>query len=512
MTTTDPVTRCFTVRGMRGCYVLIIGAGVSGLTTAVCLAEAGLAVRVWADAPPAATTSAVAGAMWSPYRASGERVLDWSRRTFEVLRELAKDERTGVRMASTLQASRTPVGEPWWASAVPGLRRATAGELPTGFADGFRFTIPVADMPVYLAYLLQRFRAAGGDVEHRRVRSLDEATQAAPVVVNCTGLGARDLAPDPSVFPVRGQVVIVENPGLEEVWVEQTGGAVETTYVIPHPRAVVLGGTAEDHDWRTEPDPASGARIIARCAQVRPELAEARVLAHRVGLRPARPTIRLEEERRSRSRIIHNYGHGGSGYTVSWGCAHTVAAWVLTDRPVEADGPARTRADAWPHTRREDLRLEVIDAPYEHPDALALMRALDDELARIYGSGDREPVDPNDFSPPNGLFLIGYTSTGQPVACGAYRLRRDLRPGQLDAEIKRMYVTPAARGHGYGRAVLAALEDAARKAGATRAVLETGILSRAAVALYTRAGYRTISPYSTAYAGSPTNRGFAREL
>jgi D-amino-acid oxidase len=126
---------------------------------------------------------------------------------------------------------------------------------------------------------------------------------------------------DASVRPSRGQHVIVENPGIDRFFMEPPlGGAWAAWH--PHPTYVVLGGVAVPDDWRTEPDLAIAEEIIARCAAIEPRFASARVLEHRVGLRPERAAVRLERE----GRVIHNYGHGGSGVSLSWGCAREVLA------------------------------------------------------------------------------------------------------------------------------------------------------------------------------------------
>jgi len=148
----------------------------------------------------------------------------------------------------------------------------------------------------------------------------------APLVIDCAGIGARELAPDPSLTPVRGQVVIVENPGISEWFVEEGEPPV---YFFPQGDTVVLGGTAQTGDGNTEPDLAVAALIVARCALVDARLTNARILGHRVGLRPARPLVRLESERLGDTLVIHNYGHGGAGVTLSWGCAEQVRDEVL---------------------------------------------------------------------------------------------------------------------------------------------------------------------------------------
>ncbi len=102
-----------------------------------------------------------------------------------------------------------------------------------------------------------------------------------------------------------------------------------STYILPQPGGLILGGTAEEDDWSLTPDPRTAAAIVARCAAVRPEIAGARVLQHRVGLRPARDTVRLEREvLPGGGTVVHNYGHGGAGVTVAWGCARRAAGLV----------------------------------------------------------------------------------------------------------------------------------------------------------------------------------------
>ncbi|SDE25651.1 D-amino-acid oxidase [Streptomyces prasinopilosus] len=151
----------------------------------------------------------------------------------------------------------------------------------------------------------------------------------APVVVNCSGLGARDLVPDPAVRPVRGQLVVVENPGIR-TWTVSTAADGTTAYVFPQPGRLVLGGTAQEDDWSPEPDPVQAEAILRRCAALRPRIAGARILEHRVGLRPARDTVRIAREPLPDGRrLVHNYGHGGAGVTVAWGCAEDAAELAL---------------------------------------------------------------------------------------------------------------------------------------------------------------------------------------
>jgi D-amino-acid oxidase len=305
---------------------LVIGAGVSGLTTAICLAEAGLRVKIWAAEPPEQTTSYAAGAMWGPYLAEPvDRVRAWSAQTLDVLRQLANDPQTGVRLVSGIEASRSPVEPPEWGNQLDEFRMCETSELPIGFATGWRYSAPLVDMPVYLGHLRVRLEAAGGEIAIRQIDSLDETVDVAPVIVNCTGMGARDLVPDPDLIPIRGQLVVIENPGITEFFSEDTGLSPDLLHFYPQGKTLVLGGTAELGEWSREPDPDITAAIIARCSEVEPRLRGTRVIENRVGLRPTRPYVRVEEQQLDGLRVIHNYGHGGAGLTLSWGCAFEIA-------------------------------------------------------------------------------------------------------------------------------------------------------------------------------------------
>ncbi|WP_327327268.1 FAD-binding oxidoreductase [Streptomyces sp. NBC_01210] len=312
--------------------VTVVGGGVIGLTTAIVLAESGRRVRVWTRDAAEETTSAVAGALWWPYRIQPEGpVGDWSIASLRVYEKLAaRPEETGVRLVAGVQAGERLTRLGSWAAQVEGLREARARELPPGHECGLWARIPLIDMPVHLAWLRRRFEATGGTLETRTVSGFAEAAEEARVVVNCTGIEARRLVPDGQVRAVRGQLVLVENPGIEEWCTAVDHASDRTTYFFPQPGRLILGGTADEDDWRLEPDHATAEEIVARCALIRPEIADARILGHRVGLRPARTEgVRIEAgPLPGGGLLVHNYGHGGAGVTVAWGCAEAAARLV----------------------------------------------------------------------------------------------------------------------------------------------------------------------------------------
>jgi D-amino-acid oxidase len=305
--------------------VIVIGAGVVGLSCALRLAQAGHRVDVLARDLPLETTSAVAAALWYPYRAFPyERVTAWAAASYREFEQLAKDPDSGVRMVQGTELHRRATTDPWWRSAVPTLTRVTA--MPAPYVDGWTFTTPVVEMPVYLRRLGKALLDAGGSITRMALTGLPDQAE---VVVDASGLGARLIADDPSVLPVRGQVLYVEQFGLDRWWLDGDG----PTYVVPRSEDIVVGGTDEEGQWSRTPDAHTAAQILERAAVLVPELARARVLRHKVGLRPARPQVRLEEERVSSGtgvveRVVHCYGHGGAGVTLSWGCADEVAALV----------------------------------------------------------------------------------------------------------------------------------------------------------------------------------------
>jgi D-amino-acid oxidase len=289
--------------------VTIIGAGVSGLSSAIRLLEAGFGVTIYTREPPEQTTSAAAGAVWWGWIDAG-REREWARVSLREFQRLAKIPESGARETS-LRALYPPA-LPWFRDEIPACE---------SIDNGYRVTVPIIETPRYLRYLQTWVESLGGKIEQREIGQLADVDGG--LIVNCAGVGARQVANDPAVYPIRGQVMLVEAPQI-------TAGYEDSdtfTYIFPRGDGVVLGGVAQPGNWSREPEPATNEDILRRCAAVEPSLRGARMIANPVGLRPGRHAVRLEMERVSQSRaIIHNYGHAGIGYTLSWGCAADVAS------------------------------------------------------------------------------------------------------------------------------------------------------------------------------------------
>ena len=255
--------------------VVAVGAGVIGLSTAVCLAERGRRVEVRTEREPAQTTSAVASAMIGPAMAPPDSEAGrWEQASVAQFSSLAEQQGTGVMMRRGRLAARERVPPP------PGdFAECGADELPPGFAVGYWAKLPLVEMVPTSGTLPGGWRRQAVGLSCAKVDSLLDVAAEVPLIVNCAG----------------------------------------------------LGGTQSSAETPTEPQPEVAERILSRCIEVEPRLRHARVRGHQVGLRPARPAVRLEIEQIGAARCVHNYGHGGSGVTLSWGSAFRAAALLLSE-------------------------------------------------------------------------------------------------------------------------------------------------------------------------------------
>jgi D-amino-acid oxidase len=310
--------------------VVIVGAGIIGLTTGVRLAERGLRVRIRADRRGAETSSHAAGAIFDPLMSRHARRGEWAGATRREFGRMIAGRVPFVRLVNGVEASRTPLAPPAWALQLPGYRPCAPSELPSGFVTGWRYRAPIVDMPPYLRWLEQRFADAGGDIRAGRLETLDDGFADANIVINCAGIGARDLVPDGEMQPIRGQLVVIPNPDIHEFFVEHATGldVGDTTYLLPQGEFLLLGGNAEKGEPEPVLDPKVAQAILQRCAEAFPKIIGVEPVGDRVGIRPQRTTIRLEHQDLGDRHIVHNYGHGGSGVSLSWGCADEVTSIV----------------------------------------------------------------------------------------------------------------------------------------------------------------------------------------
>ncbi len=293
--------------------VAIIGAGVSGLTCGVVFAERGYRTAIFAEEIGQQTTSGAAAALWFPYDAEpAEKVIPWALQTFDVLVDLTRVPASGVSIIELRQFSRSSeIQIPDWAiplgaqSVIPSSPSVMSSEVETSlavnsfFKSGFTLRAPLTDTTIYLDYLAARFLKAGGEINANvHFQKLEDVDQQFELVINCAGIGARELVHDVDLEPHRGQVAIV--PRIERLSCAIVCDDAPLMYAIPRRNDCVFGGT-NDLSSDLAADAATTDQIIAECSRV---------------LNIDKPNIL--------GTVIHNYGHGGSGFTLSWGCAREV--------------------------------------------------------------------------------------------------------------------------------------------------------------------------------------------
>jgi D-amino-acid oxidase len=323
--------------------VAIVGAGVSGLTCGVVFAERGHRTTIFAREVGPQTTSAVAAALWFPYDVEpADKAIPWALETYQTLIELARTSNSGVSIIELRQFSRTKEIEiPDWAiplgarrlSAVAtalcrradgsrGKRLDTARRLQD-FRSGFSLRLPLMDTTIYLDYLANRFLKADGQItENVCFEKLEDVDPKYDLTIHCAGIGARELVHDINLEPHRGQIAIV--PRIKDLPYAVVCDDAPLMYAIPRTNDCVFGGTNDPSDDLVV-DSATTGRIVAECSRTL-KIEKPNVLTERVGLRPFRKSgVRIERARLCDGRaVVHNYGHGGAGFTLSWGCAAEV--------------------------------------------------------------------------------------------------------------------------------------------------------------------------------------------
>jgi D-amino-acid oxidase len=346
---------------------LVIGAGVSGLTTALCLHRRNIPVTIVAEKFRSQTTSVIAGALWEwPPAVCGfhqnglslKRSKSWARHSYDVFLQLSNQRDTGVTMRKSLFYFRTDVqGNSFDRQKMEEIQRNTLGfrhdpalieehgvSPAFGLKDAYTHLAPTIDTDRYMEWLSREVERAGIKIVQERIGPDLYAQQKelqrrfeVNTIVNCSGLGARELV-EPEVYPLRGALICIHNDGkafpkINEAYCVSHDDALpgqNMIYIMPRSeKHLLLGGLAEPYEWdlsinwqNYEPI----RRMWERCIEFLPRLKHARIDDHcpvKTGLRPMRPdNIRLEIDEQG---IAHNYGHGGSGVTFSWGCAEELA-------------------------------------------------------------------------------------------------------------------------------------------------------------------------------------------
>ena len=224
--------------------ISILGCGVNGLTCGIRLLEEGfINVRIVADKLPPDTTSNIAAAYWYPYKVSPEnKVIKWSGFSYNKFMELSRVSGTGVSMTELVKLFDRKEKEPFWKNTVNSFRHANPDELPAGYIDAHISELPVIEIPVYMQFIMDRFRELGGKIEklQTKITSLEELFSKENIVLNCSGLGSRDICNDHKMYPIRGQLVRTTNPGLKSI-ISDEEGPRGLCYIVPRSNDCILG-------------------------------------------------------------------------------------------------------------------------------------------------------------------------------------------------------------------------------------------------------------------------------
>ena len=311
----------------------VIGAGVVGLPVATMLTQNKFRPNVTliaAEFSPNITSDAAGASLritGNKTSSKDPRQEKWTRATYHYFFNLFASPMANslkISLVTMYQVFEGHRDHPWWKNLVLGFRDVNNDEKKIinirQDLNAWCFSTFIFPCGPYLAWQLEQFKANGGTVIQRKLNSLAEIDGEYDVIVNCTGLGSKELVGDEGMYPVRGQIILLKAP-----WVKHSFGvevADDVTYIYPREEGVLIGGTAQFGNSSKEIDPTDRLGIMARCSSYVPSLGQAEVIDEWVGIRPGRKLVRLEmQDLSADTAVVHNYGHTGQGLVYSIGCA-----------------------------------------------------------------------------------------------------------------------------------------------------------------------------------------------
>lgn len=308
--------------------ICILGAGVIGLTSALCFQKSGYSVKIIADKYDETICSRNAGAIWGPFLSKeDQKAYNWSFETLKVFKRLSENPMSGINIADGLLAANFETQMPDWFKLL-NQNHDYNEKLPIGYLDAWRYSVPIIDMPMYLNWLQREFLRFNGILEKDRIYNFCDIKDKFDFVVNCTGLGSIELCADKELYPMKGQLIVVSNPGIDYFFAER-GNDKELFYWMPQGNKIVIGGTAEKEFSHNLVDKTQINRMLYNAKKIENKFNKSVIISRKVGFRPCRNSIRFEFDKKYQN-VFHNYGHGGSGVSLSWGCAQSVVNEINT--------------------------------------------------------------------------------------------------------------------------------------------------------------------------------------
>ncbi|XP_071949875.1 D-aspartate oxidase-like [Antedon mediterranea] len=324
--------------------VCVVGCGIIGLSTAIVIQQQNpnTHVTIIADKLSPDTTSDGAAGLWEPKLEGGRshqdnQMSDWILRTGKYLESITQSKESVAASVTILsgyylsnkQEQLDDCSEKFY-----GCRKLDAKEMTAFFpnySNGWLLTSFQVEGRTYRSKSF-RFKENGGNLVKRRLNSISEIFGEYDIIVNCAGLGAGKLVNDDSVHPIRGQVIRVKAPWVKHFIIDIDDKYDGSVHIIPCRNTVLVGKSVQKNNWNLKVDKNDRKEIWRSAVNMFPSISHAELDHEWVGLRPGRPTVRLERETINIDGnivpIVHNYGHGGRGVSMSWGCAEDAAKLV----------------------------------------------------------------------------------------------------------------------------------------------------------------------------------------